>query len=385
MAISAQKICSRYHRWNRRFWPLVPVLASVAFSTTLSMASAQTTGPLTADTVTTAAETTVAATSAPAATPARDDSDTTHAITLLGEKSGLNPESPRKGPLPDLMGAATAVLGSDVTDFTATNITLEKTAEAVKLPTQVQTDVAVIFAGYSDEKTDVSEDAMKQSLRDIASALKKRNPKMRVFLVPSATYVGTLTGANLRLAAQDAGMTFIPLGTEVGGEPFREAMREIASELDPAAKDANAARPVATEPTDNRPEQTLSPLQQMPQPPEKPAALSTPVVPAQAAPLSSGQADLKNELQRIAGQDDDAPVALTTGTDGGNTTDSETVSLDGQTTDGLQIPPGGQVVKRGKEAHQEVNMKPLPALRAFEPQIPVPRIQIEKKEPALSR
>lgn len=350
---------------------MVPVLASMIFSTALSGASAQTTASLAADTVTTAAETTATA-ATPTPKAASDDADTTHAITLLGEKSGLNPESPRKGPLPDLMGAATALLGSDVTDFTATDITLEQTADAVKLETQVHTDVALIFAGYADEKKNLSDKAIKQALQEIADGLKKRNPKMRMFVVPSATYMGTMTGANLRLAAQDAGMTFIPLGTEVGGEPFRDAMREIAAELNPAAKDARADQPAAPEQPE-QPEQELSPLQQTPPPPEKPAPISTPAVSAPATLRSPGQADLKTELQRIAGETDDQPVAQTTATA------AETTSTE------LQIPPGGQVVKRGKEAQQEVNMKPLPALKAFEPQIPVPRVQVEKKEPALSR
>jgi hypothetical protein len=95
------------------------------------------------------------------------------------------------------------------------------------------------------------------------------------------------------------------------------------------------------------------------------------------------QASLQRELNRIAGDTEDSGIlpsnveSLSSAT---LFTDSETTTPAGQV-----IPPGGTLKKTGTEAKDSINMRPLPALKAYRPQIPVPRNEIDKKEPALSR
>jgi len=312
------------------------------------------------------------------------DSDTTWSIILLGEKVSLNEKNPKKGPFPDLAGATTATLGTDISDFTKQGVTIADTLSDVKKAEGVATpDIVVLFAGFTDEQKNTDESTIRNGIRQIAAVLKKRNPKMRIFLVPSSTKVGTLVTAELRLAAEDAGITYAAIGTEVSGEPYRQAMRGIKAELNPASAgerdDSDHAR------ADSAPApQSASSLSTAPSRPASPAA-------APAAPVldyQSRERMLQQELNRVAGEVNAEMTPVPTAS---LTTDSllqspASTPADRPTSGTPQeIPPGGTVTKRGKEAQDNINMRPLPALKAYKPQIPVPRNQIEKKEPDLSR
>ncbi len=331
------------------------------------------------DTTGTASQETVVTTttlSTPPQSPTSEISETTHTIVLLGDKAGFNPDSPRRAPYPELIAATEAKLGVNVADHTSAGLTLADTLNMIQSAPQVQADIVVIFGGIADEVAENNEDQMRENVVLIATELRQRNPEMRIFLVPSATYLGTLFSAYLRLAAIDANITFIPLGTEVGGQPFREALAEVALEINAAP--AEPAEETVT--TDAQPDPVLDAGSQA-------TTHSGTFVSTSPAPPTylEERANLRRELGRIAGDTTDSSIMPLNVEQLSTQTLTQSPDQASNQTTGPVIPPGGRITKRGTEAQENINMRPLPALKAFEPQVPVPRNQIDIKEPALSR
>lgn len=307
-----------------------------------------------------------------ALSPSPAESDTTYSIVLIGERVGLDAESPNKN-LPDVLSATTSTLGTDVSDFMRTGLTLSDTANMIAEASDIKPDIAIVFGGYTDDETDVSEDQVKTAIQSIATSLKERNPEMRIFLVPSATYMGTLMSARMRLSAEESGITFVPLGTEVSGEPFVQTMTAVVDEL-----------------RSPEPEVVETPIEEAPRAVtirggKIDDASSSASEDAEPMEYKARQASLQRELNRIAGEASDEPLlpgaadSLSTG----SFVDSQ--STGPASAEETPLPPGGKVTVTGKDAQEEIQMRPLPALKAYRPQIPVPRNQIDKKEPALSR
>lgn len=336
-------------------------LAALMLTVPVSLA-AQTTA--TAGTTTSSSDAVQTTTTAPAAA-LNDDADTTISIVLLGDKVGLDKTKPQKGPFPDIMGVTTGSLGTDVSDYRLPGITLPEIATVVSEARNTRADVAVIFCGYADEQAEVKEEDLRSSILKIGADLKQRNAGMKVFIVPAATTVGALTSARIRMAAEEAGLNFVQLGTEVGGIPYKEAFREISEVVEgrtaPAKPEPAAAKDTVTAPAASTSPETSGP------------------------DMTARKASLERELSMPAGETNDTllplpPVAelLSTAT---LLEATATTAVPGVTS----YPEGGKMTKRGKDAQENINMKPLPALKAFRPQIPVPRNQVDKKEPGLSR
>lgn len=293
------------------------------------------------------------------------DVQTTQSIFLIGEKVSLDEGSPVKGPFPPLLDITTSTLGGTVSDFTSQGLTIAQTAAMVAAAKSTPPDVTIVFAGYTDEKRDVDNDEQRVSLEALKKRLISKNPAMRIFLVPAATTVGALTSANLRLVAGDNNTIYVPLGTEVSGEPYQEALETIKTELTTVATTVEDGQAEAAAPSNAvfiRGRQVGSPEPEATPP----------------AGYVQQKDTLQQELDRIAGESGDAQslpsladTTITTFTD----------ANDPATTTGA----GGTITKRGAEAQQSINMRPLPAVKAFRPQMPVPRNNIDVKEPALSR
>lgn len=314
--------------------------------------------------------------STPDQTTNSEVSETTHAIVLLGDKAGFDPGSPRRAPYPELMAATEARLGVDVADYTSVGLTLADTLNMIQSAPQVQADIVILFGGTADETAENNEDQMRENVVLIATELRQRNPEMRIFLVPSATYLGTLFSAYLRLAAIDANITFIPLGTEVGGQPFNEALAEVALELDSVSPETDEE--IAA--TETQPEPVVE------EDSEATTDSGTFVSTSPAPPTYlEERANLQRELGRIAGDTSDSGIMPLNVEHLSTQTLTQSPDQASNETTGPVIPPGGRITKRGAEAQENINMRPLPALKAFEPQVPVPRNQIHIKEPALSR
>ncbi len=291
------------------------------------------------------------------------DTPAVQSVMLLGETVSLDSKSPEKGPFPPLLEITTStLLGSQAIDYTTQGVTIVQTAALVAAVQTTPPDIAVVFSGYTDEVQKVNDEQQRIALQSLVETLKSRNPAMRIFLVPAATTIGAITSANLRLVAADGNATFIPLGTEIGGVPYKEALQAIKVELSGEAEPAVVSeRPAAGAYTRS--------FNETPAEPE----------PTPSAEFDKQKSQLQQELDRIAGESGNAQ-SLPSLADTVITT-----ATDSATTDGGSHPAGGSLTKRGPEAKEAINMRPLPAVKAFRPQIPVPRNNLEKKEPALSR
>jgi len=291
------------------------------------------------------------------------DDRATQTVVLLGERISVEQPTSAKGPFRDLVAMTTSTLGGRVIDLTTHGLTIAETAKTVKDALKEKPAIAVVFTGYSDEQAKTEDDAQRKTLAAVSVALKKAGA--RVFLVPGATTVGALTSANLRLVASDYDVTFIPIGTEVGGQPFQDAFNTIKIELAQAAQDKT--KPAST---------MVGTINH--------GVIASPAKTSTTAEMreqyQTAEERMQAELARVAGQSSEAPTL----------TAMTTESLLQTTQPGAQgttttYPEGGRMTKRGKDAQENINMRPLPAVKAFRPQIPVPRNQVDEKEPALSR
>lgn len=306
-----------------------------------------------------------------------ETSETTHAVILLGDKAGFNPDSPRRAPYPELLTATETRLGGNVADYTSVGLTLASTLDMIQSAPEVQADIVLLFGGLADEAAEIKEDQVRENVVLIATELRQRNPEMQIFLIPSATYLGTLFSAHLRLAAIDADISFIPLGTEVGGHPFDDAFDEIALELESTSSEAD-------EQTAPSPELESEPVLEADSEATADSGSFVSTSPAPPGYLEQ-RANLQRELGRIAGDTSDSSIMPLQVDQLSTQALTQPPAQTSSETTGTVIPPGGQITKRGAEAQENINMRPLPALKAFEPQVPVPRNRIDIKEPALSR
>ncbi len=286
----------------------------------------------------------------------------TLSIVLLGEVVSMNAESRLKGPFPPLLDIANSTLDGTVYNFTTQGLTIARTAELITKVKFPPPDVMVLFTGFTDEQEKVDNEAQRVSLQSMIKNLKSQNPEMRIFLVPAATTIGALTSANLRLVAGDSNAVFIPLGTEVSGEPYREALQAINAELATVApSEVNKSEAFAPS----------SSVYVRSGQADTPAPEATP-----STEYDERKATLQQELDRIAGDSGNAR-SLPSAADTTITTFTDNAD---------PVPAvGGTITKRGAEAQESINMRPLPAVKAFRPQMPVPRNNIDEKEPALSR
>jgi hypothetical protein len=288
-------------------------------------------------------------------------------VVLLGEVVGPDADKPAEGPFPDLGGVASGALGGTITDLTTAGLKMEQLAGMAKSEVSGKPDVALIFTGFSDEAAETSDTAQRKALGEVVAALRAKNNAMRIFLIPASTNVGAITSANLRLAATEANATFIPIGTEVAGQPYLDAIEEVKAEL------AESLEPAETEP-----ELQVAPRTAIIQG----GQIKTGTAPTidETATYEQKKASLQQELERVAGQAGDAAMMLP------SLEDTATTGFVDSASTGTAMPPGGTLTKRGTEAKDSsIKMKTLPAVKAFRPQIPVPRNEVDVKEPALSR
>ncbi len=298
----------------------------------------------------------------PAATAVSADAAATQTIVLVGEKVSLQNPNSAKGPFPDLVALTKSTVGGRVVDLTTHGLTMEATANMIGKAVIQKPDVVIMFTGFTDEKTETADDVQRAALTKTVKALEKS--KTRVFLVPAATSVGAMTSANLMLVATELGVNFVPIGTEVGGQPFIDALASVNEALAP-----DTEAPVAVPPS--RPATAVTVQGRRiadPNAAEEPAVN-----------YDKSKANIQKELDRIAGESGEAAI-LPSLEDTKITTES-LFSADAGST----IPEGGTLTKRGKEAQESINMRPLPAVKAFRPSIPVPRNETQTKEPGLSR
>lgn len=322
------------------------------------------TAPMAADTLSAEEE---------AAATAKADAGDTQTVVLMGERVSVKDPESAKGPFPNLVDFTTATLGGRVVDLTAYGQRVKDTEGLVERAVERRPDVVVIFTGFADERAETdakagsSAEQVQPTLKRIVAGLKKGGVK-RVALVPASTEVGALSSANLRLAATDTGAVFVPMGTEVGGQPLQDAFNSLRRELSGEPEAEVTVVPVVTSST------VVG---------TGAGSVVGAKLPAVAKPdFDREKATLQQELNRIAGQVDmpttetRADLKVTTGAVG--------TAVEAEVTSGT-YPAGGTLTKRGKEAQENINMRPLPAVKAFRPQIPVPRNEIDKKEPGLSR
>lgn len=299
-------------------------------------------------------------------TTSGQDMTATQTIVLLGEKvSQENPDS-ATGPFPELAELTRTTIGGRVVDLTTHGLTIEDISRTIGKAVIQRPDVVIVFTGFTDEKKETEDQAQRDALATVVEGLEKSGAK--IFLVPASTTVGAMTSANLRLVATELGVYFVPIGTEVGGQPFIDAFTSVNEYL-------------------------AAPPEEAPAPVEAPAPATAVTIqggkisgpgsaPAEAKveTYDSKKAAIQKELDRIAGQSGDEGILPSL-----EDTVITTESLLNAQPAGTTIPEGGTLTKRGKEAQESINMRPLPAVKAFRPSIPVPRNRLDTKEPGLSR
>lgn len=290
-------------------------------------------------------------------------------IALLGEVVGANESSPAKGPFPDLASLTTGTLGGEVTDLTTPGLTMEQLVQQAKSTSLGTPDVTIIFTGFTDGENRTADETQRLGLKQTVAALRGLNKNMKIFLIPASTSVGAITSANLRLTASETDAIFVPIGTEVGGQPYQDALEAVRAELTTPNNEGVSTAQSQTEAATSvivRGDQVTAPSSQSD---------------ATGPDFEAQKADLQKELDRIAGQAGDASLTLP------SLEDAATTSFAGHSATGTTtVPEGGTLTRRGVEARDEsIQMKPLPAVKAFRPQIPVPRNEVDVKEPALSR
>jgi hypothetical protein len=290
---------------------------------------------------------------------------TTYTIVLVGETPGGTGAKGKKQHA-DIMEITTRTLGGRVHDFTSAGQTLETALKGMQPVLAARPQVAIVFGGAADEKAGTPDEQQQYSVKAIITSLKGAGA--RIYLVPSSPALATMTGANLRLAAEPQA-TFIETGSDIAGRPYEDALEAIAlAEQNPkaAATPTPAPSPVATETPRPKPQGTRAPgtsteLQTSmpslettggtavsPTPAEKPHGVFSAPTPAKAEDLISRPTP--------------KPVKE----------EEET------TTPRL-------VTKRGSDAQATINMRPPPALKNFSPQKPVPRKDTDKKAPDVAR
>lgn len=349
------------------------------------------------ETTTATAQTTTASQILPeVATPVdvADDEPTTASYTavLLGEAVADNPNNTEKGPFPDLAGMTTSTLAGKVIDLTAHGVTIAQTAEKLPQALEASPDIVIIFNGYTDGANETPDEDQRATLQAMTTELQKAGA--RVFLVPASLNIDAMPMANLRLAASETNATFISLGLESGGQPYQDALLEIAAELEAQPDDAVATAPAPT-PASNivtiqgRTVKAATPISE----PATAPRLETVTVPegSEAPKRTELKASLDRELGRIASQTDeelDATGATTTATAQEDLPTTGKIYVDtgtSMTYAAGEIPEGGQVTRRGRDAQDSISMKPLPPLKAYRPAPPVNRTRTDIKEPGFSR
>lgn len=317
------------------------------------------------DTVTTQAADTLTPEQEAALAPSAEAEEATQTVLLLGEKVSVESAASEKGPFPDLVGYTTSTLGGRVTDKTRHGALISAVADEAAGLFDTQPDIVIVFTGYADGKANTADDVQLDALKKIITGATQKGA--RVILVPSSTEVGAMVSANMRIAASDFGASFVPMGTEVSGRPFDEAFEGIKLELAGEEPEAEAAT-AKSNPTSV----TI-----------KGGKLQEPTVEAvNTDEYKQRQVSLQQELNRVAGQADELEPISTTDTE---LADEKVYEDTGTTATHTGYPDGGTLTKRGPEARESINMRPLPAVKAFRPQIPVPRVEIHMKEPGLSR
>ncbi|MGI8905519.1 MAG: hypothetical protein ACR2IE_03395 [Candidatus Sumerlaeaceae bacterium] len=278
------------------------------------------------------------------ASSAQRQQGSTLTVALVGERPLV--AANRKKHV-DLLAITTHTLGLDVHDFTTNAQVLEEIARESAPVISLKPTIVIVFAGAADEKLGTDDDRQQDWLKSIVNSF--TSVATRVYIVPSSPSIGTLTAANLRLAASSTGATFIETGSQISGKPYEEAFQAIrGAEQNPAP----TATPATLTERLPQPRLALPPLDETTQ-----SQSSEPkgifVAPTPASP---------DELVH-------KPA-----------TGAEQKAADAETT-GRRT-----VTKRGAEAEPAIiPMKPLPALKSFSPKRPVPRKNTDKKAPEMAR
>jgi hypothetical protein len=95
-------------------------------------------------------------------------------------------------------------------------------------------NAVLLFLGAADEKAGTKDETVIETLA--AAAKKLSDSGVRVFIVPSSASLGAAAGANLAVAAEKAGATFIEPGNLIDRRPFDEAFEAIARAMQEPAK-----------------------------------------------------------------------------------------------------------------------------------------------------
>lgn len=322
----------------------------------------------------TLAATTATTASMPAADqgPSEADSKPTRTVALVGES--VMRKSGRTEREADLTTAAVTELGGRILRFQNGKIPVAEMSTATQMVVKENPDIVIIFAGQGDAEAGTQDEKLQSATKKLAETFVQAGS--RVYIAPSDPNLSTAVSANLRMGASQANVSYVDTGSEVAGRAYEDVFATIRRAEDnpaailtpqptPAAK-LDALPPPADAATTSvaatvEPDATT--LTATPAP--KPGIFSAPT-PAALETLLPGQAD-EEKRPSMAEETEATPAGPKRGRPEAGA---------GRST----------VTRRGVEAEPEtIEMRPPPALKPFEPQRPVPRKDVEKKAPAVSR
>lgn len=280
-------------------------------------------------------------------------------LLLLGETVTLEEGKNRKPVQLDRI--TTEILGGRVVDFTAPGASLTSISLRMAEVQNIKPTVVLLFAGGADSEAQVSDNDQRNQLTNLAKTLTAAGA--RVYVIPSALNLDTMVVANLRIASTAAGATYVDAGSDMGGRPYEEALEEVRS-LESKAPVPSPERVLAPESTGSQQQEATE---------------------TSLPPLTDGTAsgDETTTTQGVFSPPRRATaeklVASQVGEDGTGDRKQKAAG-DTNTTTSPRL-----VTKRGIDASETIRMKPMPALKAFNPKRPVPRRDVDRKSPELAR
>lgn len=282
------------------------------------------------------------------------DAEATQTVLLLGEIPEIEEGRDRKKVL--LSGMSGSLLGGRVVDMTSKDASLTSVSDQLADAAAVDPDIVLLIAGAAEAEAKTTDQEQQELITRIASTLSDKGA--RVYVLPADLNLDTLIVANLRIAGSSAGAQYVEPGSEMTGRPYEQALEEIRNlEQDAQRTPTVPKNQVATPEVEM--ETTLPPIQ-----PGAEGAREIEPTPGIFSPPRRASTD--------------SLVSSGVGEDGMTTsTFSEESSA---SSENPRI-----ITKRGAQATETLRMRPMPALKPFEPKRPVPRLDVERKEPGLSR
>jgi hypothetical protein len=173
---------------------------------------------------------------------------TSQTVVLLGER----PRTQRAGKEAlvadiDTIASSTFV-GKRIVNMTREKEAVRETLARAEAIVRSKPAVVIIFTGSADEAAGGDDENLRKDLVALVRTFAKEGSE--VFLIPSSTSVGADICANLRLAAEDAAVHYLEPGTDIGGNAYSQALRDVAKALSPQqSKSQESAKPAIVVPT----------------------------------------------------------------------------------------------------------------------------------------